>query len=243
VVGIGYAGEGERTYTLQGDSKEAPDPEPVRPEQVRGEVWSSLPWVGHLGVMFTPRQHQLLVYVAAGGFFVCAAALLRQQRRDRRRGRLEEQEEGNAGAGDVNDIATWTPFSMANVAPGESRAAVLTPKNTAPTSFGVTATATATATGADLAPVVVVRVVVGDTTTPSRLPAHRDLHRGHAALRRGAGRHLRDRRPDGGRRRPGGNGGTTTVCAQATLPGTAGNQNGLQQKTWAPTFVFTATQS
>lgn len=85
VVGISYDGEGQRSYTLQGDANEEPDAEPVRPEQVRGEVWYSLPWVGRLGVLFTPGQHQLLVYAAAGGFFAYAAALLWQARRDRRR--------------------------------------------------------------------------------------------------------------------------------------------------------------
>ncbi|WP_160004453.1 signal peptidase I [Nocardioides sp. AX2bis] len=85
VVGIGYDGEGDRSYTLQGDANEEPDSEQVRPEQIRGEVWYSLPWVGHLGVLVTPGQHQLLVYVAAGAFFAYAAALLWQLRRDRRR--------------------------------------------------------------------------------------------------------------------------------------------------------------
>lgn len=97
VVGIGYDGAGERSYTLKGDANEAADPEPVRPEQVRGEVWYSLPWVGHLGVLFTPGQHRLLVQVAAGGLLAYSAALLWQARRDRRRGRATARAAGTHG--------------------------------------------------------------------------------------------------------------------------------------------------
>lgn len=99
VVGISYDGDGERSYTLQGDANEQPDPEPVRPEQVRGEVWYSLPWVGHLGVLFTPGQHQLLVYLAAGAFFAYAAALLWQARRDRRRAEDRERDRSESAEG------------------------------------------------------------------------------------------------------------------------------------------------
>ncbi len=84
VIGVGYNGDGEKRYTLQGDANEAPDSELVRPEQLRGEVWYSLPWVGHLGVLFTPGQHQLMVHLAAGALFLYAVGMLWQARRAKR---------------------------------------------------------------------------------------------------------------------------------------------------------------
>lgn len=90
VVGLAYDGDGELRYRTQGDANEAPDAELVRPEQVRGEVWYSLPWVGRLGVLLSPGQHRLLVQLAAGGLLAYAAGLLWRAHRDRRR----EQERG-----------------------------------------------------------------------------------------------------------------------------------------------------
>jgi len=49
VVEVTYGSEGTR-YVTQGDANDAPDPAPVRPSQVQGEVWYSVPLVGHLSV-------------------------------------------------------------------------------------------------------------------------------------------------------------------------------------------------
>ena len=65
VVGVGWSADGERLLTTQGDANPVPDAEPVRGVQLRGEVWYSLPWVGHLNVLLTPGQHQRLVQLAA----------------------------------------------------------------------------------------------------------------------------------------------------------------------------------
>ena len=53
VVGIGYDGTGERVFSTQGDANESPDAVPVKPVQVRGEVWYAVPWFG-------TAQHPLL---------------------------------------------------------------------------------------------------------------------------------------------------------------------------------------
>ncbi len=85
VVGLAYDGDGDRRYVTQGDANEEPDADLVRPVQIRGEVWYSLPWVGHLGLLLTPGQHQLLVYVAAAALFGYAALTALRARRERRR--------------------------------------------------------------------------------------------------------------------------------------------------------------
>jgi signal peptidase I len=66
VVEVTYGSRGTR-YIMQGDANDAPDPEPVRPAQVQGEVWYSVPVVGHLSVwMATGPLGQLVNWFAFG---------------------------------------------------------------------------------------------------------------------------------------------------------------------------------
>lgn len=46
VVGMQLSTTGERSFVLQGDNNSVPDPSAVLPEQVRGRVWYSVPFVG-----------------------------------------------------------------------------------------------------------------------------------------------------------------------------------------------------
>lgn len=85
VVGVGYDGKGERVFTTQGDANESPDSEPVRAVQVRGEVWYAVPWIGHVNLLFSRDQHELISRAVAGGCFLYAAALLLRSLRRRPR--------------------------------------------------------------------------------------------------------------------------------------------------------------
>lgn len=76
VIGIGWTGAGEKVLTTRGDANEVADTTPVREVQLRGEVWYSLPWVGHLNVLMSPAQHELLVQLAAGCLFLYAGGVL-----------------------------------------------------------------------------------------------------------------------------------------------------------------------
>ena len=86
VVGVGWSADGERLLTTQGDANPLPDAEPVRGVQLRGEVWYSLPWVGHLNVLLTPGQHERLVQLAALLLFLYADGVLWRGWRSRPRG-------------------------------------------------------------------------------------------------------------------------------------------------------------
>lgn len=92
IVAIGFAGDGSRQLVTQGDANGAPDPQPVREEQVRGKVWYSVPYAGQLTTIVDPALRQLAVKVVAGallayaGYMITAGALGRRRRRgDRRR--------------------------------------------------------------------------------------------------------------------------------------------------------------
>lgn len=84
VVGVGVTTTGELRYTTRGDANGAVDPEPVRPEQVRGAVWYSLPLLGHVSTAVSMSERELLSRVAAGGLLAYAAWALATGLRDRR---------------------------------------------------------------------------------------------------------------------------------------------------------------
>lgn len=83
IVAVGWNGQGEKVLITQGDANGAPDVAPVRPVQVRGELWYAVPWVGHLSVLLSPAQHELLVQLAAGGLFLYAGSVVVQGYRTR----------------------------------------------------------------------------------------------------------------------------------------------------------------
>lgn len=139
---------------------------------------------------------------------------------------------------DADDLPSWVPFSMSDVAPGESRAAVLRLRNAGSTPF--TVTATGSATGADLASVVTVRVVVGGGTTPETSYPRTETCAGGTEVYSGTLAGSPTVLPASAAVAPAVDGGSTPLCLEATLPTGAGNT--LQGKTWTPTFTLIATQ-
>ncbi|TWG97262.1 signal peptidase [Nocardioides sp. J9] len=61
VVGEARRFDGQRVLVTQGDANESPDERRVQPEQVRGEVWYSVPYLGHLNSALTGQQRQWAV--------------------------------------------------------------------------------------------------------------------------------------------------------------------------------------
>ena len=85
VVGIGFNGDGERVFRTQGDANSSPDPEPVRPVQVKGKRWYAIPYLGHVSNALTSAQRQAAVTIIAIGLFGYAAAMFLAAGRDRRK--------------------------------------------------------------------------------------------------------------------------------------------------------------
>lgn len=85
VVGVGYDGRGELSLQTQGDANDVPDEQPVRPVQVRGELWYAMPYVGHLHVWLTGSQRDQLTHVTAALLLLYAARAFLVAARERRR--------------------------------------------------------------------------------------------------------------------------------------------------------------
>lgn len=84
VVAIRYAPDGERQFLTRGDANPVNDRDPVRPVQLRGEVWYAVPLLGHVNSLLTGRQHQLLVWAVAAALGVYAIVMFAGAVRERR---------------------------------------------------------------------------------------------------------------------------------------------------------------
>jgi len=86
ITGVAFTGEG-RQYVTRGDANGADDPVPVKPEQIRGTVWYSVPYLGHAAVWASGATVRTVVDLAAlalilyGGYLVAAGALDRRRRK------------------------------------------------------------------------------------------------------------------------------------------------------------------
>jgi signal peptidase len=95
VVGIGIDVEGEQVLQTQGDDNESLDPQPVHEVQVKGELWYSVPLLGHLQQTFSGQDRQRAVYVVATLLLGYAAMAWGGALRDRRRTREEQNDEAS----------------------------------------------------------------------------------------------------------------------------------------------------
>jgi signal peptidase I len=85
VVAVTTTVTGEQRFITQGDANPAPDEEPVRPEQIRGQVWYAVPQLGRVSVLFSGHERQLLTYGIAGLLGLYALSMFAGAFRDRRR--------------------------------------------------------------------------------------------------------------------------------------------------------------
>ncbi len=77
--------EGERAFVTQGDVNAEPDAELVRAVQVRGVVWYTVPWLGHLNNLITGTTRLVVVQLAALALAGYAVVMFLGALRDRRR--------------------------------------------------------------------------------------------------------------------------------------------------------------
>lgn len=82
--------DGSRTYLTRGDANPVVDADPVRPVQVKGELWYAVPWLGHLHSWLSGDQRQWATYGVGAGLLAYATVMLLGAGLDRRRRRAGE---------------------------------------------------------------------------------------------------------------------------------------------------------
>lgn len=87
VVGIGSDLTGALRFQTKGDANQSPDPELVRPVQIKGTVWYHVPYVGRAFVKVSSGERRLVEDVAVAALLAYAAWMFVTARRDRRSGR------------------------------------------------------------------------------------------------------------------------------------------------------------
>ncbi|MBY3792350.1 signal peptidase I [Rhodococcus fascians] len=89
IVAVGFDAENRRVYTTQGDNNPRPDESPVKPEQIRGRVWYSIPYLGYVNNWITGERRTTAVYVIAGGLVAFALYQFASAGIDRSRRKLQ----------------------------------------------------------------------------------------------------------------------------------------------------------
>ncbi|MBW9119588.1 signal peptidase I [Microbacterium trichothecenolyticum] len=84
VVSKTYA-DGELTFVTKGDNNDAVDPAPVKPVQIRGTLWYSLPLLGWVNNVLNGSNRAIVLAVVAGSLFLYAAVSVGGAVRDRRK--------------------------------------------------------------------------------------------------------------------------------------------------------------
>jgi signal peptidase len=86
IVGVVLTSDG-RQYVTRGDANGADDPMPIKPEQVRGKVWYSVPCVGYASMWASGQSIRMVIDLAAmalvlyGGYLIATGALDRRRRK------------------------------------------------------------------------------------------------------------------------------------------------------------------
>ena len=85
VVAVGAAADGEPLFITRGDANDADDPEPVRPVQIVGKLWYSVPYIGWINNVVTGEARAWSLPIVVAVLFVYGVATIVIGARDRRR--------------------------------------------------------------------------------------------------------------------------------------------------------------
>lgn len=91
VVAVETAINGDLAFVTQGDANEVADAAPVRPVQVKGELWYSVPYLGHVNTLLSGNQRQIGVYVIGSLLLAYAGYMFTSSIRERRRRPVEDE--------------------------------------------------------------------------------------------------------------------------------------------------------
>jgi signal peptidase len=84
IIAITLGSDESRSFTTMGDNNAVADDVAVLPEQIRGEVWYALPWIGSLSTLRSQGGLGVLVPVGGGVLLLVAAYYLIAWGKERR---------------------------------------------------------------------------------------------------------------------------------------------------------------
>lgn len=73
VIEVQKGPDGQPTFITKGDNNNVADDNPVRPIQVRGVLWYSVPYLGFVNTWFTGAKRTTIIFIMAGLLFVYGA--------------------------------------------------------------------------------------------------------------------------------------------------------------------------
>jgi signal peptidase len=101
IISITLSSDGSRSFIVQGDNNSAPDDDPVLAEQVQGQLWYAVPYVGYVNNVINGANRAWIIPVLTvalfgyAGFMVAGGVLDRRRTRSRA---ADASEPGIAGA-------------------------------------------------------------------------------------------------------------------------------------------------
>lgn len=93
ITGIARNLRGEMRLITQGDANNVADADLVMQVQIKGKLWYSVPYLGHVNNILTGSQRQIATYGVAGVLALYAAYMFSSPLRDRRKGQHRSSEE------------------------------------------------------------------------------------------------------------------------------------------------------
>ncbi|ALG84084.1 signal peptidase I [Gordonia phthalatica] len=109
IVETTTAPDGERRFITRGDANNTNDKPAVRPVQIRGKLWYSIPYLGFVNTWFTGVKRTVVVFVLAGLLFLYGAWQFYCDWRDDRRKKAED--EATAGPADEAPTVAFSAIS------------------------------------------------------------------------------------------------------------------------------------
>ncbi|SDD14878.1 signal peptidase I [Rhodococcus tukisamuensis] len=98
IIEVRENARGEKSFVTQGDANPSRDMNPVVPEQIRGKLWYSVPFMGYVNSVVTGQQRSIMIVVVVGGLLAYAGWMFVSGFRDRSRKGKDEGEDDPADA-------------------------------------------------------------------------------------------------------------------------------------------------
>lgn len=95
ITQVVYDAQGTPRFQTQGDANNVPDRDLLVPEQIRGSLWYSVPYLGHVNSALTGDLRGVLVTVAVGGLGVYALWMFASSFAESRRSRRGHEGDGS----------------------------------------------------------------------------------------------------------------------------------------------------